>query len=183
MRLTRWVVCGGLAGAVLSAALGAQARLATSGEIELKAAFVSKFPHFIEWPVRATANRNELELCLPAGTAEAIPLGDMVAGYSVNGLPMRVRTLAPGDAVAACHLLYLPQERAADRTARLREAMGQPIVTVSDAPDFLAAGGIIRLRPERGHLRFDINLSSAEASGLRLSSQLLRLAGRVMGGR
>jgi hypothetical protein len=170
-------------GVICTAVPTAQTRATPSGEIALKAAFVSKFPHFIEWPSQVMVGRGDLEICVPMGAAVEAPLVDLVAGYSVNGLSMRVRGLAPTDRVTACHLLYLPNDGTTDRAARLREAVGQPIVTVSDASDFLAAGGMIRLRLEREHLRFDINLTPAEASGLRLSSQLLRLAGRVMGGR
>ena len=74
----------------------------------------------------------------------------------------------------------MPADDAARVDAVLR-AVGQwPVLTVSDAPDFAAAGGIIGLRERTGRIRFDINQGAAKRAGLSLSSQLLRLADDVI---
>ena len=51
------------------------------------------------------------------------------------------------------------------------------MLTVGESPRFAARGGMIgfRVTPE-GRIAFDINLQRAEQSGLRMRSQLLKLA-------
>ena len=55
-----------------------------------------------------------------------------------------------------------------------------PLLSVGDESDFLERGGIIALKLSGGRVRFDINLAVAREAGLRLSSQLLQLADRIV---
>ena len=57
-----------------------------------------------------------------------------------------------------------------------------PILTVGDQPNFCQRGGIINLLVLDGRVRFEIDLSRARRSGLKMDSQLLRLASKVYGG-
>jgi hypothetical protein len=50
------------------------------------------------------------------------------------------------------------------------------VLTISDAKNFAANGGMIELFTENHRLRFRINARSAHRAGLRISSDLLKLA-------
>jgi hypothetical protein len=50
------------------------------------------------------------------------------------------------------------------------------VLTVSDMNGFCGGGGIIALFMEEKQIRFEINTDAAQRNGLRLSSQLLKLA-------
>jgi hypothetical protein len=54
------------------------------------------------------------------------------------------------------------------------------VLTLGDLPGFVDAGGMIGLRVEASRVRFDVNLSTAQAAGLVLNSQMLKLAGKVL---
>jgi hypothetical protein len=56
----------------------------------------------------------------------------------------------------------------------------QGILTVSDTQEFLDAGGIVNFIIEDNKVRFDINLTASEKAGLKIRSQLLRLAKKVV---
>ena len=51
---------------------------------------------------------------------------------------------------------------------------------MADRPGFLEEGGVIEIKLSGGRVRFDINLAAARDGGLRLSSQLLQLADRII---
>jgi hypothetical protein len=53
------------------------------------------------------------------------------------------------------------------------------VLTVSDIPKFIQAGGMIQFIPEGSRIRFEINRTRAEESGLVLSSELLKVAAVV----
>jgi hypothetical protein len=53
------------------------------------------------------------------------------------------------------------------------------VLTVGDTPRFLDQGGMIRFVLDGARVRFEVNLTSARAAGLTLSSDLLRVATAV----
>jgi hypothetical protein len=53
------------------------------------------------------------------------------------------------------------------------------VLTVGETDAFLERGGVIAFAMEGGKLRFSINAAAADRAGLKLSSQLLKLAVRV----
>ena len=56
----------------------------------------------------------------------------------------------------------------------------QPVLSISEVPGFVAAGGIIELYREKKRTRFQINLGVARKLNLEISSKLLRMA-KVIG--
>jgi hypothetical protein len=147
--------------------------------VRLKAAVLSKLPQFIEWPPAALDNRATLDLCVGSPDPFGAELQALVAGDTVNGRPLVVRRVEHEEDVDGCHILYLPSTRSAPPL--LRRAQSHPILTVGDDPRFLDQGGIVGLRVVDGRVRFDINATVAQQVGLRVSSQLLRLALSVKG--
>lgn len=149
-------------------------------ESRLKAAFVSKFAQFVEWPSDALAGRQTLDLCVATDGGAERDLDALVAGERVSGRPLVVRRITQDGEVDRCHLLFLPASDGS-HAPLLRRASVRPIVTVGDEPAFLDHGGLIRLRAVDGRIRFDINARAAQRVGLRVSSQLLSLAATVLG--
>jgi hypothetical protein len=47
---------------------------------------------------------------------------------------------------------------------------------VSDIPHFSERGGMIQFVLEKDKIRFEVNLTNAERAGLKLSSELLKVA-------
>jgi hypothetical protein len=56
---------------------------------------------------------------------------------------------------------------------------GGTVLTIGETDRFAQAGGMIRLIIDEGRVRFDVNIVSAERAGLKVSSQLLKLARKV----
>jgi hypothetical protein len=152
-------------------------------EYQLKAAFVSKFPEFTEWPESALSSRQTIELCVPRPNPFGKALADLVAGETVRGRALVTREIGSVQAVDTCQLLFVPIRSAIDRKQLLARAEKLPLLTIGDYPSFLDEGGIVNLRVVDGRVRFDIDVAAANRAGVRFSSQLLRLALNVRGGR
>ncbi|MFN8065711.1 MAG: YfiR family protein [Vicinamibacterales bacterium] len=149
-------------------------------EARLKAAFVSKFPQFVDWPGAALDSRSSLDVCVGDPDPFGADLSALLRGESVRGRPLRVRTVTASDPIANCHLLFVPAGPA--QRSLLSAAANHPILTVGDDPAFLDDGGMIALRVVNGRVRFEIDDAAARRVGLRISSQLLGLAVAVRGG-
>jgi len=150
-------------------------------EYRLKAAFVLRFPQFVEWPTAALDGEGTFDLCVldpdPFGPA----LSELASGEVLGTRPMAVRRVRAADAFDGCHVLYIPS-RVSRRPAILQRLTMRPILTISDAPGFLDDGGIVQLRLVSNRVRFDVSTAAAGRAGLRISAQLLRLAGSVRSG-
>ena len=166
--------------AIGAAAGGAgQARAGSIDEARLQAAFVAKFPAFVQWPARAFTARGPLTICVFRSERAAAYLHELVTGEQVGGRPLTVRPVDGLPQVEGCHVLFVPDP--AD--ARLVASVGtRPVLTIGLERDFLEAGGIIALHRDDRRLRFEVDRDAAARAGLQLSSQLLRLAVAVRGG-
>jgi hypothetical protein len=52
----------------------------------------------------------------------------------------------------------------------------EPILTVSELPEFAELGGMVSLREVDNKLRFDLNLGAARRAGIALAVDVLQLA-------
>ena len=152
-------------------------------EYELKAAVVSKFPAFTEWPPEALDGRATIDFCVARPNPFGPALARFVAGESAYGRALRVREVDGPAAIDGCRVLFVPAHAGAAGQALLDAARAHPILTVGESPAFLDEGGHISLRLVDGRVRFDIAADTAGRVGIRFSSQLLRLALDVRGGR
>jgi hypothetical protein len=151
-----------------------------SDEYRLKAAFVYRFPQFVEWPAAATQGSRTLDLCVLQPNPFGSDLENLVAGESLDGRPLRVRVIAGVDALTGCHALFAGA-RSDAAAAVLTAAAGRPMLTIGETERFFDAGGIIVLKVVDRRVRFEVNTTNAQKAGLRISAQLLSLAAAVRG--
>jgi hypothetical protein len=172
------IVGFGLSVSAGSAHVSAQATL----EDKVKAAIVSKFPQFVEWPAGAVADRATIDLCILSADPIQSDLQELASGETLANRQLSVRQIQREQDVDGCHVLFIRAAAVASNPRLLQRASGLPVLTVSDDQKFLDEGGIVRLRQVDGRLRFDVNATAAHKVGLRISSQMLQLALTVRGG-
>ena len=148
-------------------------------EYRVKAEVLERLTRFIEWP--------QLH---PSGTFVIGVVGRNPFGGSLEriarergfkGLRTVVRELGSANGAEGCHLVFVSREGLPHLEELLGRTRGRPVLTVGDTPGLAQRGVIINLLTERHHLHFEVNPSQAKASGLKISSKLLRL-GRVVEG-
>ncbi len=147
-------------------------------EDSAKAGFVHNFTKYTDWPA-AFASSNTLLVC----SLSAQPLSgklELMQGRQVQGREIRVRTPIRFGEMRDCQVLFIAADEESRIDSILRSAGQYPILTISDASGFVQAGGIIELKLRGGRFRFDINQGAARQVGLKLSSQMLKLADEVL---
>jgi hypothetical protein len=146
-------------------------------EATVKAALVRRFVDFVEWPSAALPARGPIVLCLSPSQPFGSLIHEVSKGAEGHGRQATIRDLRTGDRPDGCHVLYVARADH-DLLARVRN---EPVLTVGDDGDFCQIGGIINLQVVDGRVRFEVNLSQARRAGLKVQSQLLRLATRLHG--
>ena len=145
-------------------------------EYAVKAAYLTKFIPFIQWPDTAFAS--------PAAPITICVLGDDPFGPSLDkaasddrsaGRSIVVRRLSKPDP-AGCQLLFVGGDAAAVGGA-LDAMKGRAVVTVTDTN--AAPRGVISFVVVGNRVRFDIDDSLAAQGGISISSKLLGLARAV----
>jgi len=150
-------------------------------EHEVKAAFLFKFPAFVEWP-DGTAPGRPFVIAVAGAPDVAAELARIAEGRQIHGRAVRVRALGEGESAAGVQVLFVGRD--SPRLRELARALaGAPTLIVSEAPAGLEQGAMINFVPSEGRVRFDVAPAAAERSGLRLSSRLLAVAQSVRGPR
>lgn len=146
-------------------------------EYQIKAVFLFNFTLFTQWPAEAFADDTAP---IVLGVVGDDPLGsyldEAVRGEKVDKRPVLVRRARHLENLPPCHLLFVSQSEAARLPQVLAQIRGRPTLTVSEIEGFAQQGGMIQFLREGGKVRLRINPASAKASGLTLSSTLLRSA-------
>lgn len=149
-------------------------------EYHVKAAFLYNFSKFVDWPEGAFAtNEDPINLCLAGGDPFGEVLDGTLKGRTVNGRKVIVHRDREALAHGRCHIVFVATT-SGEPLARVMQQVGATgVLTVGESDAFYELGGIIRFLVRDGKVRFDVNASEAEAAGLKVSSQLLKLARMV----
>lgn len=103
-----------------------------------------------------------------------------VAGENINGKKVTVKRLAKLQDGGPCQILYIGMSEQGRVRQLLPMARRAGMLTVSDIPSFAEVGGTIGFVTLQDKIRFEVNRDAAERSRLLLSSQLLKVASRVI---
>ena len=142
---------------------------------QLKAIFLYNFTQFVEWPANSFASPQSP---MVIGVLGADPFGnyleETIAGEKINGHPLQIKYFKDANEINGCQVLFinLPESKRQQAVEKLK---GKKILTVSDDPDFMKRGGMIRFFTKEGKIKLQVNLEAAKTESLVLSSKLLRL--------
>lgn len=163
-------------GIVLTAGATATAH-AEVEEYALKAAFLSKFGLYVEWPDPAFSSpASPVNLCVAGEDPFGEFLDKAVAGERINGRNIVIRRLKTVGRDSGCHILYIGGSDVQRVGQIIKSVRGSSVLTVSDVRGSTAGAGIIGFVIKDNRVRFDIDDEAAAQNGLVLSSKLLSLA-------
>lgn len=179
----------------------AGAHTSSAEERQIKAAFLYNFMKFVEWPPERMADANEPVVIGIIGSEDFVKALEPVrhkkvhnrnitlkyfVGYERLEKPQetdREQWTQKMEPLKDCHLLAFydcDSMRAEDLGEIIAALRNSPALTVGEREDFLESGGIINFVMEDKKVHFEINATAARKARLKISSQLLRLAVRVV---
>ena len=147
-------------------------------EHEVKAEFIERFTRFVVWPESVFASADSpFVVCVWGSGPLVTQLERVVARGKIKDRTARLLHVEPSDGLDGCHILFVA---VADRKmvrGVMARTRGKPILSVADQPGFAEEGVLINLIvDDEGAVRFEINRQVADASGLKVSAKLMRLA-------
>jgi hypothetical protein len=146
-------------------------------EYPVKAAFLFNFAKFVEWPTVAFKSSDDpIAICVLGQNPFRGALDDVVRNKSVANRPFVVREVVNAQQALVCQIVFVTASERKRFRFLLDGLKGRSILTVGEADDFTASGGIINFRLKDARVRIEIDAAAAERVGLHISSKLLSLA-------
>ncbi len=179
----------------------ARAADAPAKEQLLKAAFVYNFTKFVEWPEEKSMGQDRPFTIGVIGDRQFVKAFDPIKHKKVKNRKILITYIAGYDtftispepesrqwqqsmeALKACQVVFLTNSDSVPNetlTHLIRALRDFPILTVGENTGFLDLGGMINFLVGGKKVHFEINDASAKQAKLRIRSQLLRLAQRVI---
>lgn len=149
-------------------------------EYQLKAAFLYNFTRFVDWPAtKFAAAQDPLVIAIWKSQPFADGLASTIGERKSHGRAIVVRTCSTLGEAQDAHLVFIDSSEREGLGETIRALHAANVLTVGESRSFADAAGIITFAVDHNKLRFEINLESGDAAGLRMSAQLLKLATRV----
>jgi len=146
-------------------------------ENQVQAVFLFNFSRFVEWPAQTFAAPNDpFVIGILGSDPFGARLDEAVRNEQINGHPLTVRRFRTVAEVENCQILFVDRSEVARLGQILAALDHRSTLTVSQADGAAQRGVMIQFATENNRIRLRINVESARASGLTISSKLLRPA-------
>jgi hypothetical protein len=168
----------------LAVICGADARATAEAaqERSVKAAYLSKFVGYVDFPGAAVAADAPYTIGVVGADDIGAELAKILAGRTINNRPVAVRTLDRDDSLAGVHMLFIGGAESERSEKLLHSASKAGVLTVTEFDSGLRRGSVINFRLVDERVRFEVSLQAADKAKLRLSSRLLSVAYLVQKG-
>lgn len=146
-------------------------------EDQVQAVFLFNFSRFVEWPAQVFAAPSDpFVIGIVGSDPFGARLDEAVRNEQINGHPLTVRRFRSISDVDNCQILFIDRSEIGHIGQILTALDHRSILTVSQAQDAAQQGVMIQFATENSRIRLRINVGSARAAGLTISSKLLRPA-------
>lgn len=153
-----------------------------ASEYDVKAAFLYKFASYVEWPADVfNGEDGPVVFAIMDADEMGKKLLEIVRGRQIQGREIRVRHLQAGDELGGVHILFIGSSSTAAVESILLNAAAKSVLTVTET-ERRFYGSVINFEIVDDKVRFDVSLEPARQGGLKISSRLLQVASRVIGG-
>jgi len=131
-------------------------------EYAVKAAYLSKFGLYVEWPRAAFSSPSALNLCIAGEDPFGATLDKAVADQRIGNRAIVVRRLKTVARDSGCHILYVGGSDKRQIRQVIDAVQGTAVLIVSDGASPAPAGSIINFVVKDNRVRFDIDDEAAD---------------------
>ncbi len=181
-RVWETIVLAAAAGTVPASAQVVVDESAASLERSVKAAFVFKFAGFVEWPAEALPPDAPIRIGVMGEETIVREIAEAASSRTVEGRRVLAKRVEPGDSLEGVHILFMRELAFRKLEGEVAVLKPEAMLIVTESPGALERGSIVNFAVDDGRVRFDLSIEAAERRGLKLSSRLITVARRVVGG-
>jgi len=153
---------------------------------QVKAAFVLNIAKFVTWPKQVYQQRPEQLLLCYYQTDSLGAAFETIRNKTVNGRRLKKVTIEDLAASAMCDILLIPADAQVNLAGQAPMAETRPVLIIADMTHHNTAevhhkGALVSLVRQGKRIGFAIDVRETKKAGLKVSSELLKLATIVDG--
>jgi len=161
------------------------AHAASSREHQVKAAFVYNFIKFVTWSEDPNSQTESVKIAIVGKD----PFGnkfDLIVKKTVKNKKIELvkypdfNKIADSNSLDRCQVIFICKSETENVQKIIKSVAGKPILVISEIDKFVDSNGMIGFVKKDNKIRFEINLDAAKLANLKISSQMLKLALRVI---
>ena len=155
-----------------------------SDEYALKAVCLYNFAQFTRWPGALDLKLTDSIVVGVVGQSPFIGAINELQNLLKQANKKNIKVVNHGSYkegmdLTDSHILFISSSEKKNMRQIVERLKGKPVLTVSDAEGFLEDGGMISLVLLKNKVRWEINRTAIDSTGLQISAKLLQLAIRV----
>ncbi|MCU0430459.1 MAG: YfiR family protein [Cytophagaceae bacterium] len=144
---------------------------------KLHSIFIYKFTQYIEWPDKTSGGDFVIGVL---GNSPIQPeLNALAAAKKVGTRPIVIKKIQAGDDVSACHILFVASDQNSSLSGISSKTSGKPLLIISEMVNGAKQGASINLIMVDEKMKFEMNKKILERQGLKVSTDLVKLAIQV----
>ncbi len=141
---------------------------------KFEAIYIYNFTKKIEWPKEATTG--DFIIGVLGNSAVTPELKKVAAAKKVGSRTIVVKEFSDVSNIESCHILYISPEKT-NKLQDVKNHIGNnPTLFVTDKKGMAKSGAAINFFEKDGKLKFELNKNNAAKQGLKISTELEKLA-------
>ena len=141
---------------------------------KLQTVFIYNFTKHIEWPQNMRSG--DFIIGVIGNSPITDELETLAKSRKVGNQPIVVKKYRDTDEIGSCHILYIPPGRSGDIGSIINQVKGYNTLIITDKKGLANAGAAINFVVDGSKQKFELKKSNATKYGLKVSSDLERLA-------
>lgn len=172
----RWAV-GLIFGLAVGAAAAPGAEPGANTEATLKATYLYQLINETTWPASAFESESAaLEIAVVGDRGFFAVVSAVLQGEKSHNRPLRVRHITEPTEIGSAVVLFITASERKRQRDLISSLQNAKVLVVGDGDRFCDDGGMVGLTRVKDRIKLQVHANNLKAAGLRLSSQVLKLA-------
>jgi len=142
-------------------------------EANLKAVFIYNFISYVDWG--DNDNEDEFVIGILGSSEIDNPIAEIARTNLAKNKTIVIRHFNKVEDISYCKILFIPKN-ASYNLKPVLEKIDKGVLTITDEPGLAKQGAAFNFVLVNDKLKFEVNLKAVYLAGLKVSSQLLKLA-------
>ena len=147
----------------------------SSSDYTYHSVFIYNFLKYVEWPAPAGAG-SELVIAVVGSPDASATLQKLVAGKTAAGRKITVKSFTTAASLSSCQVVFLPTEASEQLAQVLAFAKEKAVLIITEKAGIGKKGSGINFVTVNNKIAFEVDRQQLQAAGLKVSSDLLKLA-------
>jgi len=147
---------------------------AVAQNYKMHSVFIYSFTRYVQWP--DAYNQGDFEIMVLGDSPILDELKAMAQAKKVGDRTIKITKIKEPSEIRKCNILFVPTARSAEIAAVMEKINTQSILVVTEEPGLGLKGSDINFIIKDGKLAFELNQTSVNKQGLKVSNELTRLA-------